>query len=674
MKRIIALLFIFSSFPGFAWNTPAPYPQHNVWDLHYSLAETFPVPISQDYYYLWQVDTAIFNNSGIINFHYSDQFSKPQQYDLACIWQVDTAIFNHTGASGGGNLSGTLTPTYLTFGSATHTVASATGFDYVSAGGNYGIEFATNASIADVVGNPAIEVSQGPSTTQRFLIGPAGTNEVQWTDSVLSAYGSEIIINNLPWYFPSTYPGTKEYLTFNASGVLGYSTGTAGATGPTGAAGATGSAGATGPTGSAGVTGPTGAAGVTGPTGAAGATGPTGAAGATGPTGAAGTSLSLSGAAASYIPYAKNSTTLRFQANYNIDTLRNILLWGQPTEEKTSVAQFTSNANTYTQMVVRNSNASARANSNYVLENNGDTTHYVDWFYNSTSNTDSTFDAVWKNGSGIYNNLGGMWLGTAAADTAGLFAGGTTLANRKLYVTTSGININTPLLATWNTGTNGKIQAGAYIAYGAATLSYPGANNVAFESNGGGNAFIVAAGTNEYALFTMNSNTAGLNYTFPNTNGTFALGTGSASRVSYWNGTNTMTSASNFTFNGTTLFGTPTVMGTSATPTIAAGAGAGGTPTVSDSGTNAGIKITVLTGSAPTGSNAVIATITYSGSTSFTTGSIVVLSPANAATSLLSGVTMVYTTGGKGGFTLTSGTTALTTLTTYAWYATITGF
>ena len=107
------------------------------------------------------------------------------------------------------------------------------------------------------------------------------------------------------------------------------------------------------------------------------------------------------------------------------------------------------------------------------------------------------------------------------------------------------------------------------------------------------------------------------------------------------------------------------------TPTIAAGTGAGTSPTISIVGTNNGGVITVTTGTLPS-SSATLVTITYTGA--FATGSQIILYPTNATTALLSGVSMVYTTGTTTTFTITSGATALTAATTYSWAYVVTGY
>lgn len=102
------------------------------------------------------------------------------------------------------------------------------------------------------------------------------------------------------------------------------------------------------------------------------------------------------------------------------------------------------------------------------------------------------------------------------------------------------------------------------------------------------------------------------------------------------------------------------------TPTIAAGAGAGASPTVSVTSNGAGLQVTITTGSLPIGTNATIATVTLANALSYTP--YPVFGPGNANTSLLSAASMVYMTStGTANVTITSGTTALTAATTYIW-------
>jgi hypothetical protein len=114
--------------------------------------------------------------------------------------------------------------------------------------------------------------------------------------------------------------------------------------------------------------------------------------------------------------------------------------------------------------------------------------------------------------------------------------------------------------------------------------------------------------------------------------------------------------------------------GKTAAPGIAAGAGAGTTPTVT-MGTNSndisGV-INITTGTTPTGTNAIVATITFN--TAYVTAPFVTLTPANRNAQALTGSTavLVPAPGQTNGTTTTtfiieSGTTALTASTAYIW-------
>lgn len=110
--------------------------------------------------------------------------------------------------------------------------------------------------------------------------------------------------------------------------------------------------------------------------------------------------------------------------------------------------------------------------------------------------------------------------------------------------------------------------------------------------------------------------------------------------------------------------GTWAAIAPTGTPSIAAGPGAGAGASVAISGTDQGFKITVTTGAIPTISS-VVCTVTFTAP--YTAAPHTAFSPANAATALLSGTTMVYGTDSTTTFTLTSGAAVLTALTAYVW-------
>lgn len=109
-------------------------------------------------------------------------------------------------------------------------------------------------------------------------------------------------------------------------------------------------------------------------------------------------------------------------------------------------------------------------------------------------------------------------------------------------------------------------------------------------------------------------------------------------------------------------------------PTIAAGTGAGTSPTVSviSGSQDLAGQVSVTAGVTPATASTVV-TITYN--RAFPTGSWVTLTPANAATALLSGVNMVFCpAGGTTTWTITSGSTALVATTVYLWNYSICGY
>jgi hypothetical protein len=110
---------------------------------------------------------------------------------------------------------------------------------------------------------------------------------------------------------------------------------------------------------------------------------------------------------------------------------------------------------------------------------------------------------------------------------------------------------------------------------------------------------------------------------------------------------------------------TNVISGNSSTPTIAAGTGAGTSPTVSVTGTELSGVISITTGTTPTGS-AVIATITVPVALPGTSNGIII-TPANAATANLAVTAIPYAImASTTTFTLNS-TGALTGSTAYKW-------
>jgi hypothetical protein len=123
-------------------------------------------------------------------------------------------------------------------------------------------------------------------------------------------------------------------------------------------------------------------------------------------------------------------------------------------------------------------------------------------------------------------------------------------------------------------------------------------------------------------------------------------------------------------YDGTNYYVTPStiryrVIG-NGIPTISGGTGAGTSPTLTVSGNDGAMQVSILTGAAPV-AGAVVGTVTFN--KAFGSSPKVIFSPANAATALLSGASMVYmdTNGSTTTFTINAGSVALITLTTYLW-------
>lgn len=128
-----------------------------------------------------------------------------------------------------------------------------------------------------------------------------------------------------------------------------------------------------------------------------------------------------------------------------------------------------------------------------------------------------------------------------------------------------------------------------------------------------------------------------------------------------FNGGKTFNNSATFVANAQVLH----VVSTNTSGTVTAGTGAGTSPSVSFTGVDQTGAITVTTGTLPTGSGATIVTFTYSGT--FPTNTFPIITPANATTAALSGVTMVFAAGTATNFTINAGTTALSAATTYKW-------
>jgi hypothetical protein len=108
----------------------------------------------------------------------------------------------------------------------------------------------------------------------------------------------------------------------------------------------------------------------------------------------------------------------------------------------------------------------------------------------------------------------------------------------------------------------------------------------------------------------------------------------------------------------------PHFKGSSTTPGIAAGAGAGTGPTIALVGTDTAGKITLTSGTLPAIS-AVILTVTFA--SAYGTTPYVVFSPGNGAAASLSALSAIYVTATTTTFVFNSDTTAITAATQYIW-------
>lgn len=103
-------------------------------------------------------------------------------------------------------------------------------------------------------------------------------------------------------------------------------------------------------------------------------------------------------------------------------------------------------------------------------------------------------------------------------------------------------------------------------------------------------------------------------------------------------------------------------------PTGAVGVGAGTSPsavTFDATANDVGGIVSVTTGTLPTAASVVL-TVTFNGA--YATAPHVTITPANAATALLTGVTMVYASTTTGTFVINAGSTGIVAATGYSWF------
>lgn len=154
------------------------------------------------------------------------------------------------------------------------------------------------------------------------------------------------------------------------------------------------------------------------------------------------------------------------------------------------------------------------------------------------------------------------------------------------------------------------------------------------------------------------------------------IGTATSQKLAFFNSTpivqptgDVATALQNLGLVASATISASRIVGAGTAPGIAAGAGAGTSPTISLTGHDVGGQISVTTGTLPTLSSTIF-TVTFN--TAYAAAPYVTFSPANANAAGLSGLTMVYVTATTTTFVFTAGTTALTAATQYIWnYSTI---
>lgn len=235
--------------------------------------------------------------------------------------------------------------------------------------------------------------------------------------------------------------------------------------------------------------------------------------------------------------------------------------------------------------------------------------------------------------------------------TGASFVGTATTSTPQLYINQGAI-----APTTWSTTPGGTVIGANGPAGGVG-------NFLDFHTNGGASIFSVSGGGSVTAGNVIQS-AIGFR-TQGSSGGYFEL---NSSGNAAW-----LTSPSTGSFNfGSTNGGTNgtlklgQILGGSGAPAIAAGTGAGTTPTISVSGNNTAGQVNLTTGSTPTAS-AAAATVTFANAFAYAAAPFVVFSPANAAAAALTGGQAIYVTATTTTFTLNAGSTALAGATQYLW-------
>ena len=567
--------------------------------------------------------------------------------------------------------------------------------------------------------------------TDNAPLNPTPVIPLSWLNTAGAISGDGICLVGLNWTPCAGATGpTGPQGAAGPTGLTGSAgtTGSNGAVGPTGAAGSNGAAGATGSNGAAGPTGLTGSAGTNGSNGAAGATGSQGVAGPTGLTGSAGTNGSNGAAGATGSNGAAGPTGLTGSAGTNgsngaagaTGSQGVAGPTGAPGATGTQGIQGATGSNGST-----GATGPAPSGTGVVTVNSGVAGAV-------TVSGDGTLTA--STGALAVTGINGVALGSTTA-TAGnlLIAGGTNWVTKTL----SGDCTLTSAGAITCASTGGVAFAGIATGgrwdqlqtqTGALTLA-TAANATTFNATAANvwtwaNTTAAISGTTQpspihkFCGNTYNSGSVQSCTTFQlvpsGFQGNFAIIGGTAANNITVSGfgsfivsnapviVSTTASASTAGFDIGNLalqvasntsnvwqhtdansghayadVAVSHVIGSSAAPTAAAGAGAGTSPTINvPTGNDSamGISLTVGTPSATAG---IIETITFNLGFTNIAGTAKApycsLTPANAATALLSGVTGAYITTTATTLVINSGSTAPTAGTALAWHALCTG-
>ena len=363
-----------------------------------------------------------------------------------------------TGVAGSGGATGATGPIGLTGATGATGLNGATGATGLGATGATGLIGGTGAT-----GATGLTGTTGATGEQGIVAqstAPSDTN-ILWLDTSI--------------------PGITGVGATGATGIAGVD-GATGATG-SGATGATGSNGTNGATGATGSNGTDGATGATGTAGVNGATGATGVTGATGPVAGSNTQIIFNDASS-----PNGSANLIFNKSTNNLTITgNVISTGTTntgisavvagvtnTLLPNTIASFSSNVNSYTQVTLQNKSNGADATADYIItsDNGSDTVNYADFGiinsgYDNGTPTNSLGNIVYAADTYLYaqGNTGN------ASQSGGNLAIGTTVPGKNVKIFAGGVNNSSIIANIANTGLtvigNITVANGSFVGNGA---------------------------------------------------------------------------------------------------------------------------------------------------------------------------------------------------------------